>query len=83
MKVESGQDRTVVREMAARLDCFLEEDFRELASATASTVEAWRKRGTGPAYIRVGNRVLYPRAAVAVFLESKTRERQPVGRALL
>ena len=83
MKDESRQDRTIVREMAARLDCFLEEDFQELAGATASTVEAWRKRGTGPAYIRVGNRVLYPRAAVVVFLESKTRERQPVGRALL
>ena len=69
--------------MAEKLDCFLEEDFRELADATAGTVEAWRKRGQGPAYIRLGNRYLYPRKAVAAHLESITRERTALGKALL
>lgn len=64
-----------VRQMAERLDCFVEEDFRLLALATPSTVEAWRKRGQGPAYIRLGNRFLYPRKAVAKFLEGITKER--------
>lgn len=64
-----------VRYIAERLDCFIEEDFQNLAGATAKTVEAWRKRGTGPAYILLGNRYLYPRKAVAQYLESVTRTR--------
>ena len=69
--------------MAERLDCIIEEDFQELANATHLTVEAWRKRGQGPAYIRLGNRYLYPRKAVAQHLESITRERKVLGKALL
>lgn len=72
-----------VRQMAERLDCFLEEDFQTLAAATPGTVEAWRKRGTGPAYIRLGNRYLYPRKAVSKYLESITKERSNVGKAAL
>ena len=72
-----------VRGMAESLDCFIEEDFQLLADTTDSTTEAWRKRGTGPAYIRLGNRYLYPRKAVAKFLESITRERITLGKAVL
>ncbi|WP_313297381.1 helix-turn-helix domain-containing protein [Diaphorobacter sp.] len=68
-----------VRLMAEKLDCFLEEDFQELAMATPITVEAWRKRGRGPAYILLGNRYLYPRKAVAKYLEEITRERHSVS----
>ena len=73
-----------VRHMAEKLDCFLEEDFQTLANATPGTVEAWRKRGQGPAYIRLGNRYLYPRKAVAKYLDSITKERAAVpGKGLL
>lgn len=72
-----------VRQMAEQLDCFIEEDFQQLAGATPNTVEAWRKRGQGPAYIRLGTRYLYPRKAVAKHLESITRERMVLGKALL
>jgi len=72
-----------VRSMAESLDCFIEEDFRQLAGATPLTVEAWRKRGTGPAYIRLGNRYLYPRKAVARHLESLIHERVSLGKAVL
>lgn len=72
-----------LRTLADRLDCIIEEDFQLLASATASTVQAWRKRRQGPDYILIGNRVLYPRKAVAKHLESLTRERQSLGKALL
>ena len=68
-----------IRKMADSLDCLLEDDFRLLAGATQSTVEARRKRGQGPAYIRLGNRVLYPREAVAEHLKSLTRERTRMG----
>lgn len=61
--------------LADRLDCLTEEDFMMLAGVTPNTAEAWRKRRQGPDYIRIGNRVLYPRAAVAKHLESLTRDR--------
>ena len=75
MTAKANQQSERVRQLAERLDCFIEEDFQALAAATAKTVEAWRKRGTGPAYILIGNRYLYPRKAVAQYLESATRTR--------
>ena len=72
-----------IRLMAAGLDCLIEEDFQLLAGATANTVEAWRKRGQGPAYILLGNRYLYPRKAVAKHLDSITRERPTFSKGLL
>ena len=65
-------------ELAERVDCFTEPDLLLLADVTALTAESWRKRGEGPAFIRAGKRVLYPRAAVAVWLASRTRERREV-----
>jgi predicted site-specific integrase-resolvase len=83
MSANTGQDIAVVRGMAATLECFIEEDFQQLAGATANTVEAWRKRGQGPTCIRLGNRYLYPYSAVAAYFESIQRERKPVAKALL
>lgn len=64
-----------IRELAESLDCFIEEDFQALAAVKPGTAEAWRKRGTGPAYIRLGNRVLYEREAVRQFLQTLVRSR--------
>ena len=75
MSDQAENDR--VREMADKLDCLTEEDFCILANATPLTVETWRKRGTGPAYVRLGRRYLYPRKALAQHLESLMRERTP------
>lgn len=74
---ESAQELELdrVRAVAERLDCFIEEDFQALAKATPRTVEAWRKRGMGPAYILLGNRYLYPRKALSSYLETLIRER--------
>ena len=79
MTTTAIQETERVRHMAERLDCFVEEDFQLLAKATENTVEAWRKRGQGPAYIRFGNRYLYPCKAVAKYLESITKERNTVS----
>jgi len=83
MKAVQNLEIDRVRGMAESLDCFLEEDFQQLAGATANTVEAWRKRGTGPAYIRLGTRYLYPRKAVAEHLKSITREHTRMGASVL
>jgi predicted site-specific integrase-resolvase len=65
--------------LAQSLDFFTEADFIALAGIKAATAEAWRKRGKGPAHVRLGNRVLYPRAAVAEFLKSNVKQRHRVG----
>ena len=74
---ENQLDR--LRTLADKLDCLTESDIMLLGKLSQSTVEAWRKRGTGPAYILLGNRYLYPRKAVAKYLEGITRERNSVA----
>ena len=74
---ENQLDR--LRNIADKLDCLTETDIMLLGMLTQSTVEAWRKRGQGPAYILLGNRYLYPRKAVAKYLDSITRERTSVS----
>ena len=74
---ENQLDR--LRSIADKLDCLTETDIMLLGKLTQSTVEAWRKRGTGPAYILLGNRYLYPCKAVAKYLEGITRERNSVA----
>ena len=74
---ENQLDR--LRTLADKLDCLTETDIKLLGKLSQSTVEAWRKRGTGPAYILLGNRYLYPRKAVAKYLEGITRERNSVA----
>ena len=74
---ENQLDR--LRTLADKLDCLTETDIMLLGKLSQSTVEAWRKRGQGPAYILLGNRYLYPRKAVAKYLDSITRERTSVS----
>ena len=56
----NSEELELVRQMAAKLDCLVEDDFATLAGATASTVESWRKRGVGPVAVRLGTRYFYP-----------------------
>jgi hypothetical protein len=74
---ENQLDR--LRTLADKLDCLTESDIMLLGKLSQSTVEAWRKRGTGPAYILLGNRYLYPRKAVQKYLEGITRERNSIA----
>jgi hypothetical protein len=74
---ENQLDR--LRTLADKLDCLTETDIMLLGKLSQSTVEAWRKRGQGPAYILLGNRYLYPRKAVQKYLEGITRERNSVA----
>lgn len=83
MDATSPEELARLRDLADRLDCLIEEDFRLLADVTPGTAEAWRKRRQGPEFIRLGRRYLYPRKAVAKHLESLTRERPALGKALL
>ena len=68
------QELARLRTMADSLDCLTEHDLVLLAGITTSTAEAWRRRGTGPSYVRIGNRVFYQRKAVAQYMEDRVRE---------
>ncbi|MGF6526038.1 helix-turn-helix transcriptional regulator [Variovorax sp. PvP013] len=68
---EKEMDR--LSEMATRLDCLTEHDLMLLAGITPATAEAWRRRGTGPGYVLVGNRYFYPRKSVAAYMENRAR----------
>ena len=83
MSAELPTEIERLRQMADGLDCLIEEDFQLLADATPGTVEAWRKRRTGPSYIRLGRRYLYPRKAVAEFLQSRLRAGPSMVKGLL
>lgn len=74
-------DEPHVMELARSLDCLTEAEFQALGNLTAGTVQSWRKRGTGPAYCRLGNRFYYPRVAVADFMAKQLREPRDQGRA--
>lgn len=65
-----------IRELAESLDCIVEDDLELLAGIKPSTSEAWRKRGTGPAYVLLGNTFLYPRPALRDFIAGQVRERR-------
>ena len=46
-----------------------------LAKVQPSTVEDWRKRGTGPAPIRMGTAYFYEFSDVMAFMKSLKKER--------
>jgi hypothetical protein len=68
------KDDPAVAELARSLGCFTETDLCKLAKATPATVEAWRKRHTGPDYVLIGNTFLYPRDTLKEFLQSRVRK---------
>ena len=76
MEPDKAKDQELVRALAQSVDCITEDDLNLLTGTTPGTTESWRKRGKGPAYVLIGNRYLYPRTAVAEFVQSNVRERR-------
>jgi hypothetical protein len=72
--METTKDDQTVAELARSLDCFTEAELCKLAGATPKTVEAWRKRHTGPDYVLIGNTFLYPREPLKEFLQARVRK---------
>lgn len=59
--------------LAASVECMTEAELQLLAAVTPGTLESWRKRGQGPAYVRFGTRYLYPRAGVRAFIAERAK----------
>ena len=79
--MDKNSDR--VAALADELGCFTEADLLVLGGITPSTAESWRKRGRGPAHIILGNRVLYPKAAMREYLSELQQARGIDPRTLL
>jgi Helix-turn-helix domain len=61
-----------------------EPDAAAELALMARTLRKYRDQGTGPAYVVIGRKVFYPRAALLDWINSKivmpVRERKPVRR---
>lgn len=75
LSLSSTDNAARVSALAESLEHLTEDDFSLLAGIKVSTAEAWRKRGKGPAYVLIGNRYLYPRAAIAEYMRGLVRAR--------
>jgi hypothetical protein len=64
---EGGSDEKV-SQLAARFGMVTEGEFATLCDVQVSTLEAWRKRGKGPDWIRAGSRILYADEAIERWL---------------
>lgn len=73
-----------LRTLADSLGCLCEQDLALLYGVAGTTLQAWRKRGAGPAYILAGTNYFYRRADVAADLEARVRVRAaPAGKDAL
>lgn len=59
--------------LAQMVGCLDEHGVATLAGVKPSTLEAWRKRGKGPAYVRLGSNYLYPIVALTDFITTKVK----------
>lgn len=44
---------------------------------SAETLRYWRKHGTGPPWIKINGRILYPRRGLDVWIQSQSRQEEP------
>ena len=61
-----------VSDDAAVSACLNETSTAQVIGISVHTLRSWRKQKRGPAWIKVGTRVLYRRAAIEAFLELHT-----------
>lgn len=48
-----------------------------LLRVRVSTLRAWRSRGKGPSYVKIGGRILYRRAVVEEYVSTRDVEVAP------
>jgi hypothetical protein len=50
------------------------EDTAGICRVTPQTLAAWRSRGRGPRYLKIGRGVFYRESAIAAWLKAQERE---------
>lgn len=83
MKAAIHNQSSTLRELAHSLDCLIQDEVQTLTGWTSGTLESYRKRGKGPAFIKSGKHYLYPRSAIVDFIADNTRNRTYSAKGLL
>ncbi len=73
MKNECLADTSRQQEIARSLGFLTDTELALLAGVRPTTLEAWRKRNTGPSYVYFGNQHLYPLDEVRAYLSERVR----------
>jgi len=55
-------------ERIRRKEYLTEREAALLFSLSAATLKTQRNRGGGPQYLKIGNRILYPKTALSIYL---------------
>jgi hypothetical protein len=63
-----------LRGLADSLGLIPDEDFGELSGWNEETRRTYRKRGNGPAWVRIGKSVFYLRAGLAAYIAERAQE---------
>lgn len=72
---DDSADDSLRRELAHKIGCITVDELAILANAKHSTIEAWAKRGRGPAYAILGNTKLIPLSSLESHVAGLVRER--------
>lgn len=78
-----GAEKDKLKELAHSLGCLVPSEIQALTGWSESTLEAYRKRGKGPAFVKAGKHYLYPRSGVEEFMAENTRARNTGAKGLL
>jgi hypothetical protein len=81
MEHDSATPDGHLRQLAAALDCFTEQEHLLLSGWSEETARDKRKRGEGPPYVLHGKNYFYPRTEYQKYLQQKVRTRRPAGAA--
>lgn len=83
MEATFNENYSTLRGLAHSLDCLVPDELSTLTGWSSATLEAYRKRGKGPAFVKVGKHYLYPRSAITEFLAENIRIHALSAKAML
>lgn len=67
-----------LRELADSLELVPEGDLLAITGWSDETASAYRKRGEGPPWVRLGKHVFYPRTGLRTYIQARVREQRQI-----
>jgi predicted site-specific integrase-resolvase len=62
-----------------RIECFSGKRLARRWSISHRTLERWRHKGTGPAFLRIGGRIMYRLEDIEAFEKDRVRQSGPAA----
>lgn len=66
---------------AVSIQLYTQDDAAALLGLSVRTLEGWRYKGQGPAYVKIGGRVRYRHQDLDAWLDAQTRDLEPFASA--